>query len=278
MSGQQKRIELTVDVFEKKQQRARALPALKPPELIQAILQEFRELEYLGNDPAHYRLFTSARDKALESDLEMAGQLPTDRRLVLQERELAGDEMPDGTNRPSRPLYLREVASGAVYRLHHVPAIIGRPDQNQPRDDWLAVNLQPYKSGLRVSRRQAVIVEEEGRFYISSLSRNPTLIRRESGEVVPVNEQRHPIDSGDLVILERSRIMLKVLVRTDLDGGLAASKNGQQIEELPDAPMEEVDAGDDDAPGKKGNTRMAADPLIEAETADDNEKGTSNGR
>ncbi len=39
MSASQKRLELRVDVFEEANQRAMPLPTLKPPELVDAILQ-----------------------------------------------------------------------------------------------------------------------------------------------------------------------------------------------------------------------------------------------
>ncbi len=52
----QTRLDLRIDVFEKANQRALAMPNLTPPELIEAILLEFRELEYLSNKPADYLL------------------------------------------------------------------------------------------------------------------------------------------------------------------------------------------------------------------------------
>ena len=50
MSGGQTRLNVRIDVFEKADQRALPLRELTPPQLVEAILQEFRELEYPSFD------------------------------------------------------------------------------------------------------------------------------------------------------------------------------------------------------------------------------------
>ncbi|MCB9420415.1 MAG: FHA domain-containing protein [Ardenticatenaceae bacterium] len=210
MSGSQKRLELRVDVFEKTEQRALPLPNLTPPEFIEAILQEFRELEYLSDSPANYRLLKAADKSPLDTEEKLDQQLAKGDRLVLIEEETP---LPHGTQRPTHPIYLREQVTGKVYKLHWQPAIIGRPDKNQALNDMVAVDLERYKTGLRVSRRHVQISEQDGQYFIHSMSRNPTFIKDEEGNMTPVTEEKRPLQNGDIIVLERSSIALKFIIR-----------------------------------------------------------------
>lgn len=210
MSGTPNRLELLVDVFDLKAQRAQALPTLTPPELVEGILQEFRELEYLGDAAADYHLFKIENKSPLKNKQQLQEQLSNSERLILVERRLP---LPEGTTRFSQEAYLREQSTGKVYKLHWQPAVIGRPDKNQPYNDWIAVNLEPYQTGLRVSRRQAMITEEEGNYFIKSMSPNPTTLKTADGETISIDSQRHPLQPGDTIFLERSNISLKFIVR-----------------------------------------------------------------
>jgi hypothetical protein len=211
MSSSQSRLELQIDIFEKAGQRALALPDLTPPELVDSILQEFRELEYLGDSPTDYQLFKAADKSPLDNEDQIQSQVSNAERLVLVELM---PPLPAGTERPSDKIYLRELASGKVYKLSWLPAIIGRPDKNQPFDDRLAVNLETFETGLRVSRRQAMITEENGQYFVESMSRNPTSIRNSEEQNIPVTSQKQPIQPGDVILLERSNIALKFIMRS----------------------------------------------------------------
>lgn len=206
----QTRLDLRIDVFEKANQRALAMPNLTPPELIEAILLEFRELEYLSNKPADYLLIKAKEKTPLENEDPLQKQLVNGGQLTLFEKELP---LPAGTHRFSQPVYLREQASGRVYKLHWQPALIGRPDQSQPHNDWIAVNLEAHPAGLRVSRRQAQITEEGGQYFIESLSKNPTSIKTGEGKTVSVEASKHPLHHGDIIYFDRSNIALKFIVR-----------------------------------------------------------------
>jgi len=210
MSTNQKRLDLYIDVFEKPAQLAKSLPNLKPPELVDAILQEFQELEYLSDTSTDYYLVAADNEAAsLQEDVQLVQQVANESRLKLLEVERP---LPPGTKRPGQAIYLRDVANGKVYKLYWLPAIIGRPDKNQPYDDWIAVDLESYQTGLRVSRRHAQITEQNGRYFIESLSRNPTTVRNEEG-AEEVGDKKRPLQHGDLIQLERSNITLKFIVR-----------------------------------------------------------------
>ncbi len=206
----QTRLDLRIDVFEEENQLAKALPDLKPSELVEAVLQEFRELEYLSGSSADYKLLRAEDGEPLDDEDELRHQIGENGRLIMVEEE---KPLPPGTARPSRPIYLRDTVIGNVYKLHWLPAIIGRPDKNQPHNEWVAVDLERYKTGLRVSRRHAQISEENGQFFISAMSRNPTLVKDAAGDMVPVTGEKRPLHNGDIIHLERSNIALKFIIR-----------------------------------------------------------------
>jgi len=208
--GSQRRLDLRIDVFEEKEQLAKALPNLTPPELVESILQEFRELEYLSGSPSHYKLLQAEDESPLDDEIALRHQLQDGSCLIMVEEE---KPLPPKTARPAHPIYLREMAEGDVYKLHWLPAIVGRPDKNQPHNDWVAVDLERYAMGLRVSRRHAQITEENGQYFISSMSRNPTYVKDSEGNVTPVTEEKRPLHNGGVIHLERSNIALKFIIR-----------------------------------------------------------------
>lgn len=210
-SGQ--RLDLFVDIFEVKNEPAKALPELTPPELVDAILQEFRELEYLSDNPDDYQLVIKEKDfPRLKNDTQLAQQPLGAGQLILVEK--MPRKFPTGTERPSQHVYLREQTSGKVYKLHWQPAIIGRPDNSQEHNSWIAVNLEPFETGLRVSRRHAQITEKDGQFYVESLSRNPTSIKDVEGKTRRITDKKELLQDGEVILLERSNIALKFIVRS----------------------------------------------------------------
>lgn len=210
MTTTQPRLRLSIDVFSLRDQQALVLPELTPPELIRAILSEFSELEFLGANPEAYRLRRLGAPGDLDDGQPLAAQLTHDTRLELVER---APPPPAGARPLGRPVYLREQVRGLVFPLTFQPAIIGRPDSTLADDQLVAVDLAAYTGGLRVSRRHARIVEEGGRLLIESLSPNPTAIKRAGSERAQTIAGREPLGDGDMVVLERSQISLKVIIR-----------------------------------------------------------------
>lgn len=208
MAGQP-RIELKIDLLDRTNQRALALPTITGKELIGAILQEFDELDYLSKSADDYVLYKVDDNVALDESQVLSQQVTANTRLVLKEKELA---IPSGASVPTVPAYLREMKSGTVYKLHWVPTIIGRPDKNQPQNQLVGVNLEGHPSGVRVSRRHASITADQEQFYIEALSNNPTLLRREAA-TFEVTAERQPLHDGDVIVLGRSEIALKFVVR-----------------------------------------------------------------
>ena len=217
MGAGKDRLDLTIDVLELPAQHAAALWTLSPQEVIAAILQEFRELEQLGIDPGDYQLLDAESGAALdEKPLDALFAKDTkDAHLKLVEKQAP---VPRGAQPAPERIYLREQATGRVYRLGWLPAIIGRPDRNLPDNQLLAVNLEALPTGLRVSRRHIKLSEQGGQYFVQRMSGNPTVLRRTTGETINLlDASRTPIDNGDLIVLERSQIWLK-FVRQHADG------------------------------------------------------------
>jgi hypothetical protein len=210
MSANQARIELLIDVFDQKAQRAIALPTLLPAELVAAVIEEFREIEYLGSDPLGYQLINTATRTVLDEQVRLGQQLAGGDRLALVER---AEAVPQGTQPLSQPVYLREQSNGTVYKLGWQPAIIGRADVTLKDNQQLAVNLGAHPAGQRVSRRHAQVVEAKGQFFVESLSQNPTIVKTRQGAATRVERERCRIQHGDTIVLENSQIMLKLIVR-----------------------------------------------------------------
>jgi hypothetical protein len=233
MTKKQPRIELLIDVFDQPRQRAQVLPQLTPLELIDSILQEFRELEYLGSRPEQYELRrTDGFDLVEEQPVQE--QLKNGAHLVLAEKERP---LPPKAQRPQHAIYLRDPLGRRVYKLHWLPAIIGRtaPQAGDKGEggELLAVNLAPHANGLRVSRRHAKITASGRHYYIECLADNPTFLRR-NVLTIEVKGERQPLQHGDVIVLERSHIELKFLVRPLDSGGLDAGDEEDEVEEVED--------------------------------------------
>ncbi|MEZ4513862.1 MAG: FHA domain-containing protein [Chloroflexota bacterium] len=211
MSANQMRLDVRIDVFEKTNQWAKPLLTLKPAELVEGVLLEFQELEYLSKVPADYYLVQGEDGVPLEEGVPLSQQVVPEVRLRLVEAERP---LPRGGRRPPGAAYLRDLETGRVYKLHWLPAIIGRPDKSQPHNELIAVNLESYKMGLRVSRRHVQITELNGRYFVESMSRNPTVLKREGEDGVAVTEQKRPLQHGDIIQLARSNIAFKFIVRS----------------------------------------------------------------
>lgn len=209
MGASKDRIELSIDVLDILAQRALALADLTPAELIGATLKEFGEIEYLGIDPTDYRLVNAATGHELDGNQPLRTQLGNGDSVKLVERE---KPLPSGGRRPDAALYLREMASGRVFKLHWLPAIVGRPDRNLRDNQLLAANLEMFPSGLRVSRRHVMIDYQNGQYGVQCMSGNPATLRRPGGESFPLNATgRTHLLADDILYLDRSEIALKFI-------------------------------------------------------------------
>ncbi len=212
MSNSQAYLDLLIDIFDLAGQSAQVLPKIKPPQLIEAIIQEFREIGYLADDPAQYYL-AWADDKApLDDGVELGRQRVAGKnRLVLCVRAVV---VPEGAQPFSQRIYLREQSLGKVYRLPWQPAVIGRRAESQTPGNVqpLAVDLQPFPTGLRVSRRHLSIGESDGELTVVNLSNNPAFIQRAGSIQIPIETDKIPLMADDIILLERSQIALKVLL------------------------------------------------------------------
>lgn len=202
------RIEVKIDIFDKPEQVALVLKKLTVQELLGEILQEFREdFAFLDVDnPGFYEIYPKDRDVALDVAKSLSSQVKHGAALVLRERPFP---IPTGAKPMKQTVYLKEMQTQKVFKLGWLPAIIGRPDAAMNDDHLLAVNLQTFSTGLRVSRRHAQIVERSGKLYLESLSQNPTCV----GDRTLTEGDRYPLNPDDEIILEKGNITLKVIIR-----------------------------------------------------------------
>ena len=213
MNPSQPRLELTIDVFEKHGQRVEIPPQTTARALITSILRQFRSLPYLSSTSANYALARADDRVVLNADAPLGEQIESQDRLILIEHEAP---LPRETDRPSQHAYLRHDATGAVYKLHWSPAIVGRLDPTLPFNDRVAVDLTPLELSVRVSRRHAQIAEKDGRFSIQSLSANPTTIRDEQGRETKLTDQPVVLKPNQVVVLNHSQIALRFIVRDEI--------------------------------------------------------------
>jgi hypothetical protein len=244
MSSSQAHIALLIDIFDLAEQPARVLPKIKPPQLVEAIIQEFREIEYLADDPALYYLARAEDEAPLDDGVELGGQqLAPGARLVLRERDPA---VPDGARPFSQRIYLREQRLGKVYRLVWQPAVIGRRVERPSHGDAqpVAVDLQPFATGLRVSRRHLSIGESDGELTVENLSNNPALIQRVGGLQFPIESGKIPLRANDIILLERSQIALKVLLLPEVGPGASGDLEATAVSEAVTTGLQAADETD----------------------------------
>ncbi|HEY3061501.1 MAG TPA: hypothetical protein VGL99_21240 [Chloroflexota bacterium] len=212
MASPTKYLELTIDVFDQRSQRAQVVPDITAKDLVGAILDEFRaDLNYLGADAAGYRLRREPNRETLEEGKALGDLLANGDHLVLEEHDQA---LPQGTERPSRPIYLQDVTSGQTYRIGWQPAFVGRYDELMEFNDLVAVELSVAAGGSRVSRRHLKLWEEDGHFFVRAASTNPVAIVRPDNTVVTVpRDGQVRIEPKDMIQLERSGLSLKFIVR-----------------------------------------------------------------
>lgn len=195
---------LRVNIFGLPDQEAEVRPDLTPPDLIAAILKEFRGIELLGDDPARYQLVRLDDRVALADDQQLVPQLGGGKHLELIDRPPA---LPRGAEALAGRVYLRDQERHKVYRLHWQPAVIGRRQSPQADEAPLAVNLADHPASDYISKRHAQISRQGGRLLIESLTSKPTRVITAGGDPVPLLEGKpYPLANGDVIHLVNSRV------------------------------------------------------------------------
>lgn len=210
MSGESHYVKIKLDLSDlDKPQEVLVLPTLTPPELLGAIIEEFRGTPHLIPNPAAYRLTRADTGTLLDDELPLARQLGP--QLACRLHEYC-PPLPQGAVPMGLRIYLREQIHGTVYPLHWQPALIGRPDDKLLDNDLLAVNVAAYTTGLRVSRRHAQVISEAGQVYLENLGQNATHVTAVQGTPVEVTG-RQLLSDGAMIELVRSQIKLMVIMR-----------------------------------------------------------------
>ncbi len=205
-------IEISIDVFDQQDQRAKVKKNLTVDVFIDEILREFDDLD--RKNPLAYGLFLKGNPK------------PLDRSKSLNELDIhAQDELvfryarssPRIPLNPRHKVFLAEENTHKVFEIQWVPAVIGRADLGDPAlNELLAVNLDPFKEGRRISRRHAQITNEDGQYYVESLAtNNPTYLNDES---TPITEKRR-LQPNARIRLGKDLFVLTFILRESQDAG-----------------------------------------------------------
>ena len=106
-------------------------------------------------------------------------------------------------------VYLSEQRTLSEYDLRWYPAIMGRRDVRDPRNNrLLAVDLEELETLPSVSRHHAAITEKGGSFYIESIQdRNPTLL----DGVKMRSSERYPLLPGALIKVGNIALSFQVI-------------------------------------------------------------------
>ncbi|MEM7798451.1 MAG: FHA domain-containing protein [Chloroflexota bacterium] len=183
-------------------QNAQVKSRLSANSLIQEILNQFGdETETM---PETYRLYREGQEKPLigKQTLTLQG-VRSGQTLVITPFSEAQRKGVGG--RRSAYLLLQGSAQDK-FPIQWEPAIIGRPDiKDRVHSDLLAVNLEGYEGGARVSRRHAQIKLRKRGYILQALSeQNPTSL---NGDVLEPNRSVG-LTHGDIIRLEQSQIEL----------------------------------------------------------------------
>jgi hypothetical protein len=171
---------ITSDLFDEPNQEASIRENLPIRTLIAEARREFSLPE--GN----YTLTVKSTGKLLnpEKTLEQSNVqtgaviiLNRERRAPIREVSIVDNISRRIITGPHRA-FLQEEGTGEVFEIQWQPAIIGRPDANNPASaSALAVNLGPFEGSKTVSRHHARIVEQSGQYFLESMTdHNPAYL------------------------------------------------------------------------------------------------------
>ena len=204
------RLQLFVCIFDGPSHESLVLRSATAGEMIGAILEEFRSVNrFLTHRSGDYQLWCPRREMFLDNQRRLVNQgLRTGDYLYLREKlhALFADQ-----KYPSRPIYLVEKDGRVTYPVRFVPGAIGRKAY-RPDDVTLVVDLTEHATSQKVSRRQAVITEAGGRFYLRATADNPIHL---NGMLLATSP--HVLHDRDEILLVRSGICFQVLWRDDDD-------------------------------------------------------------
>jgi hypothetical protein len=206
-------LELSFDVFDQTGQRAKVRRTLTVDDMVKEILREFDDLDI--SSPEKYALYMKG------------GQAPLPRASTLVQLDIrTGDELDfrylSHSGRDLLPenaqAYLLEDGTRQTYEICWQPALIGRSDTDPAHNELLAVNLDGYQYGKRVSRRHAQITWKKGQFYLESLAaNNPTYLNSSDRPLT----DKQPLHTGDRIRLGSSQITLIFFVKNTTGTGEA---------------------------------------------------------
>lgn len=186
------RILLTVssDLFDDSENQEASVRENLP---VRTLLAEIRKEFNLSEGTYVLRNASTNKPLELEKTLEQCGIQTGSAISVTRERKVAPmmQSAPSGAIRRTAALGSRipiegppaflQAESGQLFELQWQPAIIGRPDLNNPASaETLAVNLGNFEDARSVSRNHGAITESDGQYFLENLAKQNPLYLNES--------------------------------------------------------------------------------------------------
>lgn len=222
-------IDLQVGLLELGLQRARVRVKLTPPELIAAVLREFRgSLEFLSSNPSDYELRVGHGSDALSDPIELGHQVSAGVEIHLVERQV---QLPRDAKQINAQAFVRNMRSGSVTRITWWPAIIGRPDPKRSDNQLVAVDLSDEPTRAHISRRHLQLVTEGPRYFVEQIAAdNPTVLIDGSGKRHALGQRELPIEHGNVIELSNSGVKLVFLQRPVRANETKGASDGSQAD------------------------------------------------
>jgi hypothetical protein len=208
-------VTISSDLFDDMNQEASLRGNISARTVIMEIQREFNLPE--GN----YALRIKGKSKPLDLDrtMEQLGiQTGAELQFTRERRSAAKAAAALGTSHRllsgPKQAYLREDSTGKLFELEWQPAIIGRPDANNPvSGEALAVNLSGFEESRSVSRQHASITERNGVFFIESMAERN--LAELNGSVLQIGERRS-LQHGDKILIGKIALTFKFRGMTDV--------------------------------------------------------------
>jgi len=191
-------VQFRIDVFDTSGNQAKVRKNLTVSALVDEVLREFDDLD--RKTPEAYAVYLKGQTKPLDRDktIEQLDLQPGDELEFRYARRLQR-----GFISAQSKAYVREERSRALFQITWQPALLGRTDVDPAYNELLAVNLEAFPDGQRVSRRHAQITSDKDEFFLEGLSpNNPTYLNDH-----PITG-RSKLNNGDRIRLGKSQIVL----------------------------------------------------------------------
>jgi len=190
-------IELELTIFDQPRQRVKVIQSLSVRVLIEEILKEFDDLDYLTVDS--YALFLKGQESWLDpcKTITQLDLKPHD------ELEMGYSRLNRNIKKAEDRVILFSPSGGRIYEIRQFPALIGRSGNDQMMNTQLAVDLKLLPDSGHISRHHFQLFVQNKKFYIQTIpGSNPVFLNAVLAPVAGTQEVKH----GDYIYLSQQHL------------------------------------------------------------------------